>query len=147
MRGVRDVFLTEPVRVNENLGVERHQKGLNPQPPTNRALMIIINISHPTICTDASIPLFFIFVNVCTPQKNTMADSKSFSSVLRVSGLHCQIICRPSQLFRLSEELSNIIYSCLLRLVPHVASVRQDSLRHERMRSCAHASVRHKQNR
>ena len=33
-----DVFLTKPVGVNENLGVERHQGGLNP--PTNRALHV-----------------------------------------------------------------------------------------------------------
>ena len=36
--------------------------------------------------------------------------------LLRVSGMHCRIICRPSQLFLFSEELSNIIYSCLLTL-------------------------------
>ena len=34
-----DVFLTKPVGVKENLGVERHQSGLNP--PTNRALLVI----------------------------------------------------------------------------------------------------------
>ena len=28
-----DVFLTKSVVVNENLGVERHQRGLNPNPP------------------------------------------------------------------------------------------------------------------
>ena len=39
-----------------------------------------------------------------------------FHLLLRVSGMHCRIICRPSQLFRLLEELSNIIYSCLLTL-------------------------------
>ena len=39
-----------------------------------------------------------------------------FHLLLRVSGMHCQIICRPSQLFRLLEELSNITYSCLLTL-------------------------------
>ena len=36
--------------------------------------------------------------------------------LLRVSGMHCRIICRPSQLFLFLEELSNIIYSCLLTL-------------------------------
>ena len=30
--------------------------------------------------------------------------------------MHCQIICHPSQLFLFLEELSNIIYSCLLTL-------------------------------
>ena len=34
--------------------------------------------------------------------------------LLRVSGMHCRIICRPPQLFLFLEELSNIIYSCLL---------------------------------
>ena len=31
---------TKPVRVNENLRVERHQRGVYPQPPTNRALHV-----------------------------------------------------------------------------------------------------------
>ena len=39
-----------------------------------------------------------------------------FHLLLRVSGMHCPIICRPSQLFLFLEELSNIIYSCLLTL-------------------------------
>ena len=39
-----------------------------------------------------------------------------FHLLLRVSGMHCRIICRPSQLFLFLEELSNIIYSCLLTL-------------------------------
>ena len=34
--------------------------------------------------------------------------------LLRVSGMHCWIICRPPQLFLFLEELSNIICSCLL---------------------------------
>ena len=34
--------------------------------------------------------------------------------LLLVSGMHCRIICRTSQLFLFLEELSNIIYSCLL---------------------------------
>ena len=36
--------------------------------------------------------------------------------LLRVPGMHCRVICRPSQLFLFLEELSNIIYSCLLTL-------------------------------
>ena len=36
--------------------------------------------------------------------------------LLRVSGMHCRIICRPPQLFLFLEELSNIICSCLLTL-------------------------------
>ena len=39
-----------------------------------------------------------------------------FHLLLRVSGMHCRIICHPSQLFQFLEELSNIIYSCLLTL-------------------------------
>ena len=30
---VFDVFLIKPVGVNKNLGFERYQRGLNPQPP------------------------------------------------------------------------------------------------------------------
>ena len=36
--------------------------------------------------------------------------------LLRVSGMHCRTICRPPHLFLFLEELSNIIYSCLLTL-------------------------------
>ena len=36
--------------------------------------------------------------------------------LLRVSGMHCRIICRSSQLSLVLEELSNITYSCLLAL-------------------------------
>ena len=39
-----------------------------------------------------------------------------FHLLLRVSGMHCWIICHPSQFFLFLEELSNIIYSCLLTL-------------------------------
>ena len=39
-----------------------------------------------------------------------------FHLLLRVSGTHCRIVCHPSQLFLFLEELSNIIYSCLLTL-------------------------------
>ena len=39
-----------------------------------------------------------------------------FHLLLWISGMHCRIICRPSQLFLFLEELSNIIYSCLLTL-------------------------------
>ena len=77
-------------------------------------------------------------LSVCVPpRKTTMADSKSFSSestfkksntcgvstnriyfhlLLQTSGIHCQIIFRPFQFFLLLEELSNIIYFCLLTL-------------------------------
>ena len=40
--------------------------------------VILSCISHPTICTGTSTPLFFVFVNMCSPCKTT---SKSFSSV------------------------------------------------------------------
>ena len=39
-----------------------------------------------------------------------------FHLLLQISGMHCQIICRPIQLFLLLEELSNITYSSLLTL-------------------------------
>ena len=48
--------------------------------------------------------------------KPTWQPPNPFHLLLRVSGMHCRIICRPSQLFLFSEELSNIIYSCLLTL-------------------------------
>ena len=72
---------------------------------------ILSCISHPKICMEASTPLFFIFVIICSP---TMATSKSFSSV--GSNIWNALPSRPSQLFRFLEELSNIIYSCLLTL-------------------------------
>ena len=39
-----------------------------------------------------------------------------FHLLLQTSGMHCQVIFRPFQLFLLLEELSNIIYSCSLTL-------------------------------
>ena len=55
-------------------------------------------------------------LSICVPtRKTTMAASKSFSSV--VSGIWNALpICCPSQLFLFSDELSNIIYPCLLTL-------------------------------
>ena len=51
-----------------------------------------------------------------------------FHLLLRVSEKHCQIICLPSQLFRPLEELSNIIYSCLLTLIVVQNLVRSNQL-------------------
>ena len=51
-----------------------------------------------------------------------------FHQLLQISGMHCQIIWHPSQLFRLLEELSNIIYSCLLTLTVLQNLVRSDQL-------------------
>ena len=51
-----------------------------------------------------------------------------FHLLLQVFGMHCQIICRPSQLFQLLEELSNIIYSCLLTLTVVQNLVRSNQL-------------------
>ena len=39
-----------------------------------------------------------------------------FHLLLQTSGMHCQVIFRPFQLFLLLEELSNITYSCSLTL-------------------------------
>ena len=36
-----DVFLTKPVGAMKTWGVERHQRGLIPNPPTNRALRLV----------------------------------------------------------------------------------------------------------
>ena len=50
-----------------------------------------------------------------------------FHLLLQISGMHCQIICRPFQLFLLLEELSNII-SCLLTLTVVQNLVRSNQL-------------------
>ena len=52
-----------------------------------------------------------------------------FNLLLQLSGMHCQIICRPFQLFLLLEELSNIIYSCLLTLTVVQNLVRSNQLK------------------
>ena len=54
----------------------------------------------------------YVFPHVKPPWQSP----NHFHLLLRVSGMHCPIICRPSQLFLFLEELSNIIYSCLLIL-------------------------------
>ena len=57
-------------------------------------------------------------------------------------GMHCRVIFRPSQLFLLSEELSNTIFSCLLILaVGHLVASRHPNvsrfvLRHHLLPSC-----------
>ena len=43
--------------------------------------------------------------------------------LLQISGIHCQIICRPFQLILLLEELSNVIYSCLLILTVKIVLI------------------------
>ena len=54
---------------------------------------------------------------ICVPHvKPPWQPPKHFHLLLRISGMHCQIICRPCQLFLLLEELSNITYFCLLTL-------------------------------
>ena len=57
-------------------------------------------------------------------------------------GMHCRVIFRPSQLFLLSEELSNTIFSCLLILtVGHLEASRHPNvsrfmIRHHLLPSC-----------
>ena len=49
--------------------------------------------------------------SICIPpRKTTMATSKHFHLLLQIFGMHCQVICRPFQLFLLLEEHSNITY-------------------------------------
>ena len=60
----------------------------------------------------------YVFPHVKPPWK----PPNHFHLLLRVSGMHCRIICRSSQLFLFLEELSNIIYSCLLTLTVVVKS-------------------------
>ena len=48
--------------------------------------------------------------------------------LLQTSGMHCQIIFRPVLLFLLLEELSNVIYSCLLTLIVVQNLVRSNQL-------------------
>ena len=66
---------------------------------------------------------------ICVPLiKPPWQSLNRFHLLLQISGMHCQIICHPSQLFRLLEELSNIIYSCLLTLTVVQNLVRSDQL-------------------
>ena len=66
----------------------------------------------------------YVFPHVKPPWQ----PSNHFHLLLLVSRMHCQIICHPSQLFRLLEELSNIIYSCLLTLTVVQNLVRSNQL-------------------
>ena len=88
------------------------------------------SISHPTICTSTSTPLFFIFVNTCSPTLNHHDNLQvwHFHLLLQIFEMHCQIICLPFQLFLLLEELSNITYSCLFTLTVVQNLVRSNQL-------------------
>ena len=61
-----------------------------------------------------STPLFFVFQYAFPHVKPPWQPPNHFHLLLQIFGMHCQIICRPFQLFLLLEELSNITYSCLL---------------------------------
>ena len=54
----------------------------------------------------------YVFPHVKPP----LQPPNHFHLLLQISGTHCQIICHPSRLFLLLEELSNITCSCLLTL-------------------------------
>ena len=57
-------------------------------------------------------------LSICAPTriKPPWQPLNHFNLLLRISGMYCRIICRPSQLFLFLEELSNISYSCLITL-------------------------------
>ena len=84
-----------------------------------------------------------ICVPLCKMCKTSMATSRSFF-VCRTKNLemHCRVIFHPSQLFLLSEELSNTIFSCLLILtVGHLVASRHLNvsrfvIRHHLLLSC-----------
>ena len=66
----------------------------------------------------------YVFLHVKPPSQ----PPNHFHLLLQISGTHCQIICHPFQLFLLSEELSNITYSCLLTLTVVRNLVRSNQL-------------------
>ena len=65
-------------------------------------------------------------LSICVPlRKTSMATYRSFSLSQQNFGIHCQVIFRPFQLFLLLEEVSNIIFSCVLILtVGHLVASR-----------------------
>ena len=72
-------------------------------------------------------------LSICVPlflhaRTTTRATSKSYSSVASGIWNALQIIWRPSQLVRLSEKLSNVIYSCFLTLTIVQNLVRSNQL-------------------
>ena len=66
----------------------------------------------------------YVFLHVKPPWQ----PPNHFHLLLQISGMHCQIICCPFQLFLLLEELSNIIYSSLLTLTVVQNLVRSNQL-------------------
>ena len=92
------------------------------------SILQFVFFSHSKICTGPTTLLFFVFLNMRSPCKTTIAASKSFSSAAQIFGMHCQTICLPFQLFLLLEELSNITYSSLLTLTVVQNLVRSNQL-------------------
>ena len=66
----------------------------------------------------------YVFLHVKPPWQ----PPNHFHLLLQISGKHCQIICRPFQLFLLLDELSNITYSSLLTLTVVQNLVRSNQL-------------------
>ena len=63
-----------------------------------------------------NLPRFTTSATLWIPKDCTNPHCASYPSATPHTSMHCQIICRSFQLFLLLEELSNIIYSCLLTL-------------------------------
>ena len=65
--------------------------------------VILSCISHLKICTGASTLLFVVFVNIRSSMhiKPPWQPPNHFHLFLQISGMHCQIIYRPFQLFLL----------------------------------------------
>ena len=82
-------------------------------------------------------------LSICVPlRKTSMEPLVRFRRSHQKFGMHCRVIFRPSQLFLLSEELSNTIFSCLLILtVGHLVASRHPNvsrfvIRHHLLPSC-----------
>ena len=96
--------------------------------PVSAAIMILSCISQPKICTGASTRSSSLSMCSSTYLKPPWQPPNHFHLLLPISGMHCQIICRPFQLFRFLEELSNITFSSLLTLTVVQNLVRSNQL-------------------
>ena len=70
----------------------------------------------------------YICTNVFPHIKPPWQPSNHLHLLLQKSGMYCQIICHPFKLFLLSEEFSNITYSCLHTLTVVQNLVRSNQL-------------------
>ena len=88
----------------------------------------ILQLSSPDMYRHEHFALLHRCQYVFPHEKPPWLTLNHFHLLLQTSGIHCQIIFRPFQLFLLLEELSNIIYSCLLTLTVVQNLARLDQL-------------------